>query len=209
MGVVRKGSCQQTRNVVWDGDPKTSRVKLKVIRQEGDPENAWASAPSASCAAKHQSESPYKVRAKVSYPTPSGDRVVTGRKRLSKAFSTLAARVNAIRDKVLETGKAAKFTLKLIRVKKTVPGMIGGLARRYTLSVNKSLSVAKCESAFNPKAYNPAGPWAGVYQQDTDYWSERSKKYGHPGESVFDAYANIDVSLKMARSMGWGHWACG
>jgi hypothetical protein len=86
--------------------------------------------------------------------------------------------------------------------------MIKGLATRHHLSVPKSLQVAKCESNFNPRAYNPAGAWAGVYQQDTDFWKARARKWGHPGESVFNAYANVDVSLKMARSWGWHHWGC-
>jgi hypothetical protein len=208
MGKVKDGSCAQTHNLLWDGEPTASRVKLKMIRQQGDPETAAANPPSATCAAKEQRKSGYKLRVKVSYPTPSGDRKTTGRVRLPKAFTLLAEKMNAMRDRVLLTGTTARFKLKLIRVKKKVPGMIGGLATRYGVSVSKALSVAKCESGYNPKAYNPAGPWAGVYQQDTDYWAQRAKKFGHPGESVFQAYANIDVSLKMARSMGWSHWAC-
>ena len=209
MGKVKDGACAQTHNLLWDGEPTVSRVKLRMIRQEGEPENAVANAPSGKCAAKEQVRSGYKLRVRVSFPTPAGNRKTTGKLRLPKAFTVLAERMNAMRDKVLATGYAARFKMKLIRVKKKVPGMIGGLATRYGLSVSKSLSVAKCESGYNPKAYNPAGPWAGVYQQDTDYWPPRAKKYGHPGESVFDAHANIDVSLKMARSMGgWGHWAC-
>ena len=208
MSGVRKGSCKQTHNVIWDGKPKVSRVKVRMIREQGNPENTSVTAPSGACAAKKQKKSGYKLRVKVSYPTPSGNRATTGKVKLPKAFNVLANKMNAMRDKVLQSGNAATFKLKLIRVKKPVPGMIGGLARRYGLSVTKSLSVAKCESGFDPKAYNPAGPWAGVYQQDTDYWPQRSKKFGHPGASVFNAYANVDVSLKMARSMGWHHWAC-
>jgi hypothetical protein len=179
-----------------------------MVRQAGQPEDAVAKPPSGACAAQEAEVSGYKLRVRVSYPTPSGDRNTTGRLKLAKAFTVLAERMNAMRDKVLQTGSVGRFKLKLLRIKKTVPGMIGGLSRRYGLSTSKALSVAKCESGFNPKAYNPAGPWAGVYQQDTDYWPERSKKYGHPGESVFNAYANVDVSLKMARKDGWGHWAC-
>jgi hypothetical protein len=208
MSKVRQGSCQQTHNLLWDGEPQVSRVKLKMVRQAGQPEDAVAKPPSGACAAQETRVSGYKLRVRVSYPTPPGDRSLTGRLKLAKAFSVLAERMNAMRDEVLETGAAGKFKLKLIRTNKTVPGMIGGLSRRYGLNTSKALSVARCESGFNPRAYNPAGPWAGVYQQDTDYWPGRSRKYGHPGESVFNAYANVDVSLKMARDMGWGHWAC-
>jgi hypothetical protein len=84
--------------------------------------------------------------------------------------------------------------------------MIRSLAGRHGVSVTTSLRVAACESRFNPRAYNY--PYAGIYQQNVRLWDRRAKHFGHPGTSPFDAYPNVDVSLKMARSMGWGHWGC-
>ena len=208
LGTLKDAACSQTHNLLWDGKPTRSLIKLRMIRQEGDPETSTANPPSGTCATKEQRVSGYRLRVKVSYPAATGSRKQTGRLKLTKAFSVLAEKMNSLREEVMATGASALFNLRLIRLRKEVPGMIDGLATRYGLSVSKSLSVAKCESGFDPKAYNPAGPWAGVYQQDTDYWPERAKAYGHPGDSVFDAYANIEVSLKMARSTGWQHWAC-
>jgi soluble lytic murein transglycosylase-like protein len=209
MGKAHDAACAQTRNLLAEGRPNRSRVRLNLIREAGDPDATAAYAPGGGCAVVEQRTSAFKLRAKASFPLATGGRTTTGRRRLSKALAVLAQRVNALRDEVLSTGEVGEFRLILIPVPKRVQGMIRGLARRHTLSVAKSLSVAKCESNFNPHAYNPAGPWAGVYQQDTDYWPGRAKRFGHPGESVFDPYANIDVSLKMARGVGWGHWACG
>lgn len=208
MSKVKAASCNQTAKLLADGQPRQSRVRLNLIREEGAPEDATAPTPSGGCAGKEQRDSAFRLRARVNYPLPGGARKTTGKMQLSNAFVKLAERVNAMRDVVMESGERAGFSVILLAIPKGVKGMIRGLARRHDLSVAKSMSVAKCESNFNPKAYNPAGPWAGVYQQDTDYWPGRSKKWGHKGESVFNPYANVDVSLKMARAWGWHHWAC-
>jgi hypothetical protein len=208
MNKVKVGACNQTAKLLADGQPQRSRVRLNLIRKDGSPEDATAPTPSGGCAGKEQQESAFRLRAKVTYPLPGGGKKTSGKLQLSKALGKLAEKVNAMRDPVLASGERAEFTLTLIAIRKGVKGMIRGLAKRHNLSVAKSLSVAKCESNFNPKAYNPAGPWAGVYQQDTDYWPGRAKKWGHKGESVFDPYANVDVSLKMARASGWHHWGC-
>jgi hypothetical protein len=208
MNRTRAASCSQTENLLKDGEPASSRVRLKLIRRSGTPDDTTAHAPDGSCAGKAQRTSAFLLRAKVSFPIPQGGRKSTGKMPLSKALSVLADRVNAMRDHVEATGDRAQFQVTLFPVRKDVKGMIRGLARRQHLSIRKSLHVAKCESNFKPRAYNPAGPWAGVYQQDTDHWKGRAKKWGHPGESVFKAYANVDVSLKMARDWGWHHWAC-
>jgi hypothetical protein len=84
--------------------------------------------------------------------------------------------------------------------------MIGGLARRYGHAVTNAVSVARCESGLQPWARSAY--YGGVYQQAFSYWPGRARRFGHSGESIFDAYANIDVSLKMARAYGWGHWGC-
>jgi hypothetical protein len=205
---TRVGSCTQTENLLKDGEPSSSRVRLNLIRQSGNPDDTTAQSPSGACAGKEQRTSAFVLRAKVSFPLLQGGRRTTGRLTLTRALSVLADRVNAMRDRVQSTGDAAQFQVTLFPVRKDVKGMIKGLATRHHLSVTKSLRVARCESNFNPRAYNPAGPWAGVYQQDTDFWRARARRWGHPGESVFNAYANVDVSLKMARSWGWHHWAC-
>jgi hypothetical protein len=208
MNRTRVGSCIQTENLLKDGEPSSSRVRLNLIRQSGTPDDTTAHSPSGSCAGKEQQTSAFVLRAKVSFPLLQGGRKTTGKLTLTKALSVLADKVNAMREEVQSTGDAAHFQVTLLPVRKDVKGMIKGLATRHHLSVTKSTQVAKCESNFNPRAYNPAGPWAGVYQQDTDFWKARAKKWGHPGESVFNAYANVDVSLKMARDWGWHHWAC-
>jgi soluble lytic murein transglycosylase-like protein len=114
---------------------------------------------------------------------------------------------NNLVGRVLTSGEQGWITLRLRSRQKPVRGMIRSLARRYGLSVSTALRVAGCESHFNRRAYSY--PYAGIFQQDLRQWPRRAAHFGHRGASPFDAYANVDVSLKMARSMGWGHWGCG
>ena len=82
-------------------------------------------------------------------------------------------------------------------------------ARRWEVAggPDKAVSVARCESRFDPRAYNSNG-YAGVYQQATRYWRTRSSTYGFRDYSVFNGRANIVVSVRMAHRGGWGPWAC-
>jgi hypothetical protein len=74
---------------------------------------------------------------------------------------------------------------------------------------DKALDVARCESGFNPDAYNPNG-YAGVFQHAVRYWPDRADRWGFPDRSAFNGRANIIVSIRMANSAdGWDIWSCG
>ena len=82
-------------------------------------------------------------------------------------------------------------------------------ARRWAVrgGPDKAVSVARCESRFDPDAYNPGG-YAGVYQQATRYWPSRASTYGFRDYSVYNGRANIMVSVRMAHRTGWDDWSC-
>jgi hypothetical protein len=87
--------------------------------------------------------------------------------------------------------------------------MIRCAARRWRVGggPDKAVSVARCESRFDPDAYNPGG-YAGVYQQATRYWRTRAATYGFRDYSVYNGRANVVVSVRMAHREGWGAWSC-
>ncbi len=87
--------------------------------------------------------------------------------------------------------------------------MIRCAARRWRVrgGPDKAVSVARCESRFDPEAYNPGG-YAGVYQQATRYWRARARAYGFRDYSVYNGRANVVVSVRMAHREGWGAWSC-
>ncbi|MEX2275822.1 MAG: hypothetical protein WEA10_09725 [Actinomycetota bacterium] len=72
--------------------------------------------------------------------------------------------------------------------------------------VRKAMSIARRESGFEPRAYNSAGPYLGVYQHVRRYWSSRARQYGMAGKSAFNGRANVLVSIRMAHKHGWGPW---
>jgi hypothetical protein len=82
-------------------------------------------------------------------------------------------------------------------------------ARRWDVTggPDKAVAVARCESRFDPDAYNPGG-YAGVYQQATRYWPSRATTYGFRDYSVYNGRANVMVSVRMAHRGGWGPWSC-
>jgi hypothetical protein len=82
-------------------------------------------------------------------------------------------------------------------------------ARRWSVPGGpaKALSVARCESNFDPGAYGSGN--AGVFQQAVPYWPGRARAYGFPSVSVYNGRANVIVSIRMAHAGGWGAWSCG
>jgi hypothetical protein len=70
----------------------------------------------------------------------------------------------------------------------------------------KAVLVARCESNYDPSAYNPAGPYGGLYQHSLAYWDGRAAAAGWAGASVYDATANTAVTAWLMNQGGWGHW---
>ncbi len=84
--------------------------------------------------------------------------------------------------------------------------MIDCLAPRWGVSAAEMHSVADCESGANPRAYNPAGPYYSVFQYLEETWIASAGSYGHAGASIYDAYAQVDVTARKLRAEGWGAW---
>jgi len=85
---------------------------------------------------------------------------------------------------------------------------MGNLAARFFPGeeVEKAVLVARCESNFNPSAYNPAGPYGGLYQHSLVSWDSRAASAGWAGSSVYDATANTAVAAWLWGRGGWGSW---
>jgi hypothetical protein len=196
--LVHQAACRHAPDLLGDGAPRRTRVQLTLWRQHGPTDATSTGSPNMTCHAGTERISAFRLRGRVA---GSGGWV-----DVAASLHRLAEVANAAADQVMATGATRQITLRLGIGRKPVRGMVRSLARRHEVSVTTAMRVAACESRFNPRAYSY--PYAGVYQQDVRFWGGRARRFGHPGESPFDSYANVDVSLKMARAMGWGHWGC-
>lgn len=83
---------------------------------------------------------------------------------------------------------------------------IRAAANAKGIDAERVLTIARCESKFNPMA--DSGYYKGIFQHDPGYWPARAAKYGFAGASIFDVDAQIGVSTSMMAGGGWSHWGC-
>jgi len=84
----------------------------------------------------------------------------------------------------------------------TIQQIIIDAANEYGIDPNWLLSIASCESGFNPRAYNPAGPYIGLFQYLQSTWDANG--YG----SIYDPVAQARTTARMLSQGGASHWGC-
>ena len=95
-----------------------------------------------------------------------------------------------------------------------VEQIIREAARKYGISEDYLVKIAKCESSMNPNAvnygYSENGKDfpSGLFQHLNNYWPARATKYGYHGASVFDAEANASVTAQMLKDGLSYLWEC-
>ena len=71
-------------------------------------------------------------------------------------------------------------------------------------AVDWALRVARCESGYNPNAYNPSGPYMGLFQFLQSTWNRTP----YAGSSPYDASANAHAAAWLYQNSGPGQWGC-
>jgi resuscitation-promoting factor RpfB len=89
-----------------------------------------------------------------------------------------------------------------------VQAIIIAAAARWGADANQLLRVARCESGFNPNAYNGLFGASGVFQFIPSTWARNSPRAGYAGASVFDAVANVNTAAMMFAEGQAGQWSC-
>ena len=93
-----------------------------------------------------------------------------------------------------------------------VESIIRAAARKYGLSEDNFVRIARCESSMNPKSVNynyyENGHPSGLFQHLSGYWPARAADHGYAGASVFDPVANANVTASMWASGSRGLWEC-
>ena len=109
----------------------------------------------------------------------------------------------------------AQASVQKACVRDTVRGTIWCATHQWPVpgGAPKAVRVARCESGLNPNAYYANN--GGVFQQNLTYWPGRQDGYQRATgprwsvvESVYNARANVLVSIRMAHFGGWGPWSC-
>ena len=70
--------------------------------------------------------------------------------------------------------------------------------------IDWGLRVAKCESGYNASAYNPVGPYYGVFQ----FLMSTFKATPYGNQNIFDATANVNAAAWKYGQGAAGAWGC-
>lgn len=75
-------------------------------------------------------------------------------------------------------------------------------ARRHGVDPNWLVKIARCESGFNPRAYNPAGPYIGLFQ------FLPATYYANGGKDLYNPYEQSEIAARMISRGMASHWGC-
>jgi len=84
----------------------------------------------------------------------------------------------------------------------TIQAIIQQAANTYGVSYSWMLKIAECESGLNPHAYNPAGPYYGLYQ----FLMSTFRANG--GTDIWDPVQQANITAKMLAHGQAHQWGC-
>ena len=88
-----------------------------------------------------------------------------------------------------------------------IQSIIVAAAARYGADATQLLRVAKCESGFNPNAYNASGA-SGLFQFMPATFAVNSVRAGFGGASIWDPVASANTAAYMFAHNQSGQWTC-
>lgn len=110
-----------------------------------------------------------------------------------------------------KANRKASF-IKKLRAERTLVStadyerMIRQKCAQFGCNSQQIIRVMYCESSGNKYAQN--GRYFGLFQHDQHAWASRTSRYGVPGASIFDPYAQIVVSTRMFSEGMASAWSC-
>jgi soluble lytic murein transglycosylase-like protein len=91
-------------------------------------------------------------------------------------------------------------------VKPSVKQLIKQYAVKYAVSPSLALSIASCESQFNPRARNPNSTAKGVYQFTQGSWRGYSIQKWGKVRDVFNPSYNAELAMYVISLHGTSPW---
>jgi resuscitation-promoting factor RpfB len=84
----------------------------------------------------------------------------------------------------------------------SIEGIIAAAANRWGVSASWMISIARCESGLRPTAYNPSGPYYGLFQ----FLMSTFRANG--GTNIWSPVDQANITAKMlAHGQAW-QWSC-
>jgi soluble lytic murein transglycosylase-like protein len=84
----------------------------------------------------------------------------------------------------------------------SIEAIILAAATKYGVSYDWMLKIARCESSLNPRAYNPAGPYIGLFQ------FLPSTFRAHGGTDIYDPVQQANIAADMLAHGQARAWGC-
>lgn len=84
----------------------------------------------------------------------------------------------------------------------TIEAIIQAAANQWGVSYPWMLKIARCESGLNPRAYNPSGPYYGLYQ----FLMSTFRANG--GTDIWDPVQQANITAKMLAHGQAHQWGC-
>lgn len=84
----------------------------------------------------------------------------------------------------------------------SIIGIIQAAAARWGVSGDWMVKIARCESGLNPRAYNPRGPYIGLFQ------FLESTFRGNGGTNIYDPVDQANITAKMLAHGQAYQWSC-
>ena len=127
-----------------------------------------------------------------------------------KLTGTKVAKVTVLKkpvDEVVVLGPPAPADTPVPTGSAPPPGQPAECADFPTTGGLNWCGLAKCESGLNPSAYNPAGPYYGLYQFDQQTWTANGGAGSPSGKSIAEQTA---VAYTLYQARGASPWpVCG
>ena len=98
--------------------------------------------------------------------------------------------------------KAAPAVVIPPAVSGDIVGIIRAAAARYGVSGDWMVSIAECESGLRPNAYNPRGPYIGLFQFLPSTFTANG------GSNIWDPTDQANVAAKMLANGQAHQWSC-
>jgi soluble lytic murein transglycosylase-like protein len=84
----------------------------------------------------------------------------------------------------------------------SIVGIIDAAAQRHGVDPTWMVKIARCESGLNPRAYNPAGPYEGLFQFLPSTFAHNG------GTNIWDPVQQAEVTATMLSHGQARQWGC-